>query len=1198
MVVGYYIIPFPLFSLLLPPLSLSLSLVLKTLGSVVVAVLGGFALSGSAGNCWLCCSPSEAQQLQLPPYHLPLPPSSSPSPSLGLSTALLSLSISTTLPQPRILGEERRFWNSSSLSTCGKKRVLDVETVDGGAVHVPEIMERRREKCQSAILIGLAKRGTMTTLHLKDPRAAYADSSMTGNMLYSNYSSSSAYSDNMAYDCETPHHAVELPVPTTMLQQESTVGGSDFVSSRIGDNPFNAWRIGRNDMFMQSVGGPAATTDDLVHGSVASDPQMGLRTQLGILNGQNMSLQPPNVSGIQGQGLSLSLSTQIPVSSFNYRPSSEIPFVGSHQSPTGNRIPNGSDNSRDKRIIEPSPYGLSNLAITITNSKYLKAAQQLLDEVVNVHRALKQKSDKSHSSFGTAGRKEYDGGSNSDEVNENPQESTANSTPELSPTERQELQNKMSKLLAMLDEVDRRYKQYYHQMQIVVSSFDVIAGTGAAKPYTALALQTISQHFRCLRDAINGQIRATGKSLGELDSPSAKGSGMSRLRYIDQQIRQQKAFQQFGMMQQHAWRPQRGLPENSVSILRAWLFEHFLHPYPKDSDKLMLARQTGLTRSQVSNWFINARVRLWKPMIEEMYKEEFGDIEMDSNSSENAAKGKDESRSSEDRGDLPSLKSASERCQSSQMNSSSKSVLINNMEMDSVTTAFQNEVNAGETNYMNLKLGGQQHPAEGCSLLQDAIVQSDGSSRYMAYQMTELGRYANGGVSLTLGLQHCDGGLPVPDVPQSLVAVRGSDVYNPATLGTETADYDCLNLVDRQHRFSSLHLLHDFDDQGNNLQVLNWGQGQKLSLTLGCPVSSSMLEPSQRSSLKEQHLSCVHPDYVVARRDLMKASLNGYIVGDASGDRRYPSDDAISKAHALDLVPSSSNNMSCVNNGLRNSKYLRPTQQLLDEFVHVSKAAGGGSDGLFKNDRFTGAAPKIGSWSLQLEHSKFDEKDVICYNQCSSEEKSVSNVRIRRLFALLDELDTRYERYCRQIDEVVSSFEVVAGIEAANSYTDVAIQAMSRHFFSLRNAIVAQIRECREPSLENLSRKKSVSVSRPILPDQKSRQIRALQNLAMIQVQQVWRPLRGLPETSVALLRAWLFEHFLHPYPNDNEKQMLASKTGLTRNQISNWFINARVRLWKPMIEEMYREEFAETSDVRTSLMGVTVGVDVSTTEK
>ncbi|KAL7604763.1 hypothetical protein Lser_V15G20476 [Lactuca serriola] len=77
-----------------------------------------------------------------------------------------------------------------------------------------------------------------------------------------------------------------------------------------------------------------------------------------------------------------------------------------------------------------------------------------------------------------------------------------------------------------------------------------------------------------------------------------------------------------GMMEPEAWRPQRGLPERSVNILRAWLFEHFLHPYPSDADKHLLARQTGLSRNQVSNWFINARVRLWKPMVEEMYQQE------------------------------------------------------------------------------------------------------------------------------------------------------------------------------------------------------------------------------------------------------------------------------------------------------------------------------------------------------------------------------------------------------------------------------------------------------------------------------------------------------------------------------------------------------------------------------------------------
>ena len=28
--------------------------------------------------------------------------------------------------------------------------------------------------------------------------------------------------------------------------------------------------------------------------------------------------------------------------------------------------------------------------------------------------------------------------------------------------------------------------------------------------------------------------------------------------------------------------------------------------------------------------------------------------------------------------------------------------------------------------------------------------------------------------------------------------------------------------------------------------------------------------------------------------------------------------------------------------------------------------------------------------------------------------------------------------------------------------------------------------------------------------------------------------------------------------------------------QVSNWFINARVRLWKPMVEDMYQQELKE----------------------
>nr|KYP67301.1 Homeobox protein BEL1 isogeny [Cajanus cajan] len=220
-----------------------------------------------------------------------------------------------------------------------------------------------------------------------------------------------------------------------------------------------------------------------------------------------------------------------------------------------------------------------------------------------------------------------------------------------------ELQKRKTKLLAMLEEVDRRYKHYRNQMRSVVSSFEAVAGNGAATVYSALALKAMSRHFRCLKDGILGQIQALRKAMGEKDpiAPGTTRGETPRLKVIDQTLRQQRAFQQMSMMETHPWRPQRGLPERAVSVLRAWLFEHFLHPYPSDVDKHILARQTGLSRGQahiryemviicilvsiiclkqVSNWFINARVRLWKPMVEEMYLEEVKDHENNIASSE------------------------------------------------------------------------------------------------------------------------------------------------------------------------------------------------------------------------------------------------------------------------------------------------------------------------------------------------------------------------------------------------------------------------------------------------------------------------------------------------------------------------------------------------------------------------------------
>lgn len=115
-----------------------------------------------------------------------------------------------------------------------------------------------------------------------------------------------------------------------------------------------------------------------------------------------------------------------------------------------------------------------------------------------------------------------------------------------------------------------------------MSSFEAVAGNGAATVYSALALKAMSRHFRCLKDGIMDQIRATRKGMGEKELAAVPGTTRGetpRLKIIDQSLRQQRAFQQISIMETHPWRPQRGLPERSVSVLRAWLFEHFLHPY-------------------------------------------------------------------------------------------------------------------------------------------------------------------------------------------------------------------------------------------------------------------------------------------------------------------------------------------------------------------------------------------------------------------------------------------------------------------------------------------------------------------------------------------------------------------------------------------------------------------------------------------
>ncbi|KAE8659888.1 BEL1-like homeodomain protein 11 [Hibiscus syriacus] len=334
-------------------------------------------------------------------------------------------------------------------------------------------------------------------------------------------------------------------------------------------------------------------------------------------------------------------------------------------------------------------------------------------------------------------------------------------------------------------------------------------------------------------------------------------------------------------------------------------------------------------------------------------------------------------------------------------------------------------------------------------------------------------------------------------------------------------------------------------------------QNQRLSL----PVGSHMLGPSLNFGIasssyllsEAEDREVCNPGRCNARDDDYSFTANTYASASTSLHRPFSTSYG-SESFATAIV---------------NSRYLKPTESLLDEVVNIG---GKNVDENFFRKLYKGDRRETSRLSSEL-------KAEFCSNEIQLPEKHELRVGLAKLIGLLEEVELRYEKYYQQMEEVVSSFESIAGFGAAMSYTALALQAMSRHFGNLRDAIVSQINVTRRKFLHDLPRT-NAGLSQHSLFDRDSRQNRqSLQQLGIIPSQrQAWRPIRGLPETSVAILRSWLFEHFLHPYPTDSEKLMLASQTGLTKNQISNWFINARVRLWKPMIEEMYREEIADSS--------------------
>jgi len=64
-------------------------------------------------------------------------------------------------------------------------------------------------------------------------------------------------------------------------------------------------------------------------------------------------------------------------------------------------------------------------------------------------------------------------------------------------------------------------------------------------------------------------------------------------------------------------RKRNNFSQVQTDTLKNWLYSHLHHPYPDERTKLSLAIETGLELNQVCYWFINARKRIWQPLVQQ-----------------------------------------------------------------------------------------------------------------------------------------------------------------------------------------------------------------------------------------------------------------------------------------------------------------------------------------------------------------------------------------------------------------------------------------------------------------------------------------------------------------------------------------------------------------------------------------------------
>ena len=128
--------------------------------------------------------------------------------------------------------------------------------------------------------------------------------------------------------------------------------------------------------------------------------------------------------------------------------------------------------------------------------------------------------------------------------------------------------------------MDQRCNRCFDDIQTTATKFSTVVahpgggggGVIAAPPF---AHRAVSAVYRRLRKRITGMIMVAAQRSGRGEPSSLADKERS---WESSFIQKHWALQQLRRGDQQSWRPQRGLPEKSVAVLKAWMFENFLRP--------------------------------------------------------------------------------------------------------------------------------------------------------------------------------------------------------------------------------------------------------------------------------------------------------------------------------------------------------------------------------------------------------------------------------------------------------------------------------------------------------------------------------------------------------------------------------------------------------------------------------------------